>query len=170
MRRYVVRRMTQPGTIGEGLVFAPISIRDAKAFVREHHRHNPTVTGARTAIALELNGQLVGVGLLGNPKARGLASDRFCAEAVRVCTSSSAPKGAAGKINARLKRIWQLHGGVRWVTYNREDESGASMRGAGLSPVANVRGRQWGCESRPRAANEVVNKTRWETLLDRIPA
>lgn len=162
--------MTQGKAAGGGLRFVPISIADAKAFVRQHHRHNPACTGARTAIALECDGALVGVGLLGNPKARKLAEDRFCAEAVRVCTSTDAPKGSSGKINARLKRIWQLHGGIRWVSYNRADESGASMRGAGLEPVAKVKGRQWSCASRPRAANDVADKVRWEAALSRIPA
>ena len=162
--------MTQGKAAGGGLRFVPLTVRAASDFVREHHRHNPVVVGARSAIGLELDGLLVGVGLIGNPKARALAADRFCAEAVRVCTSPAAPKGSSGKINARLKRIWQLHGGVRWVTYNRADESGASMRGAGLRPVAKVRGRQWSCASRPRAENDVCDKTRWEAELSAIPA
>ena len=154
-----------------GLVFVPISIRAAKAFVREHHRHNPAVAGAKTAIGLAFNGELVGVGMLGRPKARVLAEDPLCAEAVRVCVSAAAPKGSSGKINARLKRIWQLHGGVRYISYNRSDESGASMRGAGLKPVAEVKGRQWDCPSRPRAHNDdVVDKVRWEAELSAVPA
>lgn len=152
------------------LSIVPISIRDAKRFVRQHHRHNPAVVGARIAIGLEFDGKLVGVGMLGNPKSRILAEDRLCAEAVRVCTSAEAPKGAESKLNARLKRIWQLCGGVRYVTYNREDESGASMRGAGLRAVAKVKGRQWDCPSRPRLAIEPVDKCRWEAQLDRVPA
>ncbi|WP_369596454.1 XF1762 family protein [Novosphingobium aromaticivorans] len=149
----------------------PISIRSAKAFVREHHRHNPSVAGARTAIGLELDGRLVGVGLLGNPKARELAADRTCAEAVRVCVSHEAPKGASSKINSRLKRIWQLHGGRRFITYNRADESGASMRGAGLTPTSVVKGRQWNCQSRPRTVvQDVVDKVRWEQALSEVPA
>lgn len=152
------------------LRIVPISIRAAKAFVRDHHRHNPAVAGARTAIGLELDGVLVGVGLLGNPKARGLAEDRLCAEAVRVCVAAGAPKGSCSKISARLKRIWQLHGGVRFVSYNRTDESGASMRGAGMEPVAEVKGRQWSCPSRPRAENDASDKVRWEQSLGLVPA
>lgn len=151
------------------LSFAPISIRSAKAFVREHHRHNKSVTAARLAIALELDGRVVGVGLLGNPKARELAKDRFCAEAIRVCVLPHAPKGASSKIIARLKRLWQLQGGVRFVTYTRASESGASLRGAGLSPIATVRGRQWDTPSRPRGDNEVVNKVRWELQCSPVP-
>jgi hypothetical protein len=153
------------------LTIVPISIRDAKAFVRAHHRHAPVVVGARLAIGLEHDGVLVGVGMLGRPVARGLDADRLCGEAVRVCVITDAPKGASSKIIARLKRIWQLMGGARFVSYNREDESGASMRGAGLTPTASVLGRQWSCTSRPRAfAPEVIDKTRWEQSLERIPA
>lgn len=152
------------------LAFAPISIRADKAFVREHHRHNKALTGAKLAIALELDGRVIGVGLLGNPKARKLAEDRFCAEAVRVCVLPGAPKGACSKIVARLKRLWQLQGGIRFVTYNRADESGASMRGAAMMPIAAVKGRQWSTRSRPRSANEVIDKVRWEQQLAPIPA
>ena len=56
------------------------------------------------------------------------------------------------------------------VTRWRADESGASMRGAGLTPMAKVPGRQWSCKSRARAlAPDVVDKTRWEQSLERIP-
>lgn len=150
--------------------FVPISIRDAKAFVRAHHRHNPAVTGAKLAIGLEYEGKLIGVGMLGRPKARELAKDKRRAEAVRVCVARGAPKGSCSKINARLKRIWQLMGGVHFVTYNRADESGASLRGAGLKPTKLVKGRQWDTPSRPRQLVECVDKIRWDEKLEPVPA
>lgn len=151
----------------------PISIRKAKAFVREHHRHAPAVTGAKLAIGLEHNGRLVGVGMLGNPKARGLASDRFTAEATRVCTSQDAPKGAVSKLNSRLKRLWQLQGGIFFKSYTLAGESGASLRGAGAVIDKRVKGRRWNCASRPRADVEapLVDKVRWDFgRMSEIPA
>lgn len=153
-----------------GLAIVPISIRQAKAFVRAHHRHNPGIAGAKLAIGLELDGILVGVGMLGRPISRELAKDRLCGEALRVCVLASAPKGSASKINARLKRLWQLQGGVRFITYNRDDESGASLRGSGLRRVASVKGRQWACASRPRAPSDAVDRGRWEQTLEAVPA
>lgn len=155
------------------LRIVPMSIRVAKLFVREHHRHAPSVTGAKVAIGLECDGVLVGVGLLGVPKARMLAADRFCAEAVRVCVSPAAPKGSVSKINSRLKRIWQLCGGVTFKTYTLADESGASLRGAGAVVDRHVPAASWSRADRLRSVRPVesIAKQRWDFgELERIPA
>lgn len=151
----------------------PISIRQAKLFVREHHRHAPAVTGAKLAIGLETDGRLIGVAMLGMPKARGLAADRFTAEATRVCVLPDAPKGAVSKLNSRLKRLWQLQGGIWFKSYTLAAESGASLRGSGAVQDRKVKGRRWNCPSRPRndASATTVDKVRWDFgQLAEIPA
>jgi hypothetical protein len=151
----------------------PCSIREAKGFVREHHRHAPACTGAVLAIGLEHAGELVGVGLLGRPKARVLAADRFTAEAVRVCVRQGAPKGSVSKLNSRLKRIWQLQGGVWFKTYTLAHESGASLRGAGAQVDREIKRRSWSCDARPRQARAIEehDKLRWDFgLLPEVPA
>ena len=153
--------------------FVPISIREAKSFVRTHHRHAPAVTGAKIAIGLEFGDQLIGVGLLGVPKARGLARDRFTAEATRVCVCDGAPKGATSKINSRLKRLWQIQGGIWFKSYTLASESGASLRGAGATVDRHVKARSWNCGSRPRERRslEAADKVRWDFgRLPEIPA
>ena len=151
--------------------FVPISIRQAKLFVRQHHRHAPVVTGAKLAVGLGHDGQLIGVGMLGLPKARGLAADRFTAEATRVCVMEGAPKGAVSKLNSRLKRLWQLQGGVYFKSYTLTSESGDSLRGAGACVDAHVKGRQWNCQSRPREARPVLDRLRWDFgKLPEVPA
>lgn len=116
------------------------------------------------AIGLECDGVLIGVGLLGRPKARGLAADRFTAEATRVCVADGAPKGAVSKINSRLKRLWQLQGGIWFKTYTLASESGASLRGAGAQIDREVKRRKWSCASRPRADRPIEgeDKLRWD--------
>lgn len=142
----------------------PMSIKGAKRFVREHHRHAPAVTGAVLAIGLESDGVLIGVGMLGRPKARGLAADRFTAEATRVCVVDGAPKGSVSKLNSRLKRIWQLQGGIWFKTYTLRSESGASLRGAGARVDREIKRRSWNTPSRPRGAREIEgeDKLRWD--------
>jgi hypothetical protein len=55
------------------LVQVPLSIKAADLFVRHHHRHSQPVRGkARWAIGVERDGFLVGVAIVGNPKARHL--------------------------------------------------------------------------------------------------
>jgi hypothetical protein len=60
----------------------PISIKDANLFVTNFHRHNKPVRGAKFAIGVSYDDQLVGVGILGRPVARKL-DDGFTAEVVR---------------------------------------------------------------------------------------
>lgn len=151
----------------------PCTIREAKHFVREHHRHARPPTGAVLAIGLEYDGQLIGVGMLGRPTSRHLDADRFTAEATRVCVIEGAPKGASSKLASRLKRIWQLQGGIWFKTYNLVEESGASLRGAGAQIDREVKRRRWSCPSRPREPNDLEgqNKLRWDFgQLDEVPA
>lgn len=151
----------------------PISIRQAKCFVRDHHRHAPAVTGAKLAIGLEHDGELIGVGMLGQPKARGLAADRFTAEATRVCVKPGAPKGATSKLNSRLKRLWQLQGGIWFKSYTLVSESGASLRAVGAQVDREVKRRSWSTPSRPREARDIEgeDKLRWDFgELAEVPA
>ena len=69
----------------------PISIKDANLFVTNFHRHNKPVRGAKFAIGVSYDDQLVGVGILGRPVARKL-DDGFTAEVVRSCVHPDAPK------------------------------------------------------------------------------
>jgi len=151
----------------------PCTIREAKKFVREHHRHAPRVTGAILAIGLEHEHQMIGVGLLGRPSSRMLDADRFTAEAIRVCVRDGAPKGAGSKLTSRLKRIWQLQGGIWFKTYTLASESGDSLRGAGAQIDREIKRRKWSCASRPRADREIEghDKFRWDFgQLGVIPA
>lgn len=151
----------------------PCTIRQAKRFVRAHHRHAPACTGAVLAIGLEHDGELIGVGMLGRPKSRALDADRFTAEATRVCVREGAPKGSVSKLNSRLKRLWQLQGGIWFKSYTLASESGDSLRTVGAQVDREIRRRRWTCASRPRDARAVESqdKLRWELgPLGEVPA
>lgn len=64
----------------------PIPIRDAKRFVGVEHRHLPAPTAARWCLAAYVGAQLVGVAMVGNPKARMSATDPRRQEVVRLAT------------------------------------------------------------------------------------
>ena len=48
----------------------PVSLRDANAFIGAHHRHNLPVRGWLLGTSVEVDGERVGVGILGRPVGR----------------------------------------------------------------------------------------------------
>lgn len=151
----------------------PLTLRQANDFVEAHHRHSARTSndGGKFAIGIESGGAIVGVAIVGRPVAR-LLQKPGTAEILRLCASAEAPPHAYSRLYGRAKRIWQLMGGDRVVTYTLERESGASLRGAGFVVEQAVRGRAWDTPSRRRAARPVEehDKIRWGTALAEVPA
>ena len=50
----------------------PISLKNANAFVAEHHRHHKPVVGHKFSIGCAQEGRLVGVAIVGRPVSRHL--------------------------------------------------------------------------------------------------
>lgn len=149
----------------------PLTLRAANDFVEVHHRHSSRTSndGGKFAIGLELDGKLVGVAIVGRPIAR-LLQEPGTAELLRCCVGPGAPEGAGKKLNARCKRVWQLMGGTRLVTYTLARESGGSLSGAGFVREASVPGRQWNGSKRGGRAIAGEPKTRWASDLSVVPA
>ena len=111
------------------LTIIPITIKRAKSFVGEHHRHHKPPTGAKFALGVtDDEGELRGVVTVGRPVARTY-DDGLTAEVNRAATdgcpnANSALYGAAW-------RVCQAMGYRKIITYTEEGESGASLRGAG---------------------------------------
>lgn len=150
----------------------PLTLRLANDFVEAHHRHSARTSndGGKYAIGLEHDGQLVGVAIVGRPIARML-QEPGTAELLRLCTSPQAPRNAGSKLYARARRIWQLMGGTKLVTYTLKTESGASLRGAGVeAPTADVKVQQWDRPSRhrPKTAIADMPKQRWSETLEPV--
>jgi len=144
---------------------APISIREANAWVSLNHRHNARVGSSLWAIAADHQGRRYEVAIVGRPVARALC-DGFTVEVRRVCVADDAPKGACSFLYSACRRIAWTMGYRRVLTYTLESESGASLRGAGWSPTMASRPHQWRRSEpgRQRAEQEVCGqqKIRWE--------
>ena len=54
------------------MLLVPISLKDANAFVAEHHRHHRPVVGHKFSIGCAQDGKLVGVAIIGRPVSRYL--------------------------------------------------------------------------------------------------
>jgi len=141
----------------------PITQKTANDFVAQHHRHNKPVVGARFAIGLMHDAELVGVAIVGRPVARAL-DDGLTAEVTRCCVHMDAPKGSCSKLYAACQKAWFSMGGKRMVTYTLDSESGASLRGAGWKQAARVRPSGWDRKDRKRNDQAIYHqgKLRWE--------
>lgn len=124
------------------MIPAPITLKEANAFVAEFHRHAEPVRGSRFQLCvMETDcGPIVGVVIVGRPVARAL-QDGWTSEINRLCVRPGAPKGACSFLYGRAWRVWQQMGGRRMLTYTLADETGASLRGAGWKVIGENRGR-----------------------------
>jgi hypothetical protein len=130
------------------LILRPITLREANAFVAEHHSHHSPARGCKFAIACVDAGRLCGVVIVERPKARML-DDGTTLELSRVCTDRTSH--VASKLIAAATRAAFAMGARRVVSYVLEDEAGVSYRAAGWTLAEErVGGGSWSRETRPR--------------------
>jgi hypothetical protein len=147
------------------LSLLPITLAEAREFVRNFHRHNKPPVGHVFSLAASDGERMVGVAICGRPVAR-LLQDGQTLEVLRCCVVDDAPKGCCSFLYARCWRAAAALGWARLVTYTLQTESGASLRGAGWRCVGAMPGRTgdaW--TNRPgRDWQEVTgqSKFRWE--------
>jgi len=143
------------------LSIVPISIQDAREFVARHHRHHrPPLSGLFAVACADLGGGIVGVAIVGRPVAREL-QDGFTAEVTRLATDGA--RNACSMLYGAAWRAAKALGYRRLVTYVLASEPGTSLRAAGWSLVAEVRGRSWNTAGRPRIdRSPLQDKLRFE--------
>jgi hypothetical protein len=126
----------------------PVTRDEARAFVRQHHRHHTWPVGFLWLHGLQDgDGSLVGVSVVGRPVARGL-DDGLTMEVTRLCTDSE--PNACSALYGASRRAAIAKGYRRGLTYILASEDGASLRAAGWAHLWTVKGRSWDTPSRPR--------------------
>src|SRR5690242_8265760 len=120
---------------GHKLALRPVTLREAAAYVTEHHRHSVAPRGHKFSIGLERDGELIGVAMVGRPIARH-SDDGYTAEVLRVCTDGT--RNACSLLYGACRRAAVAMGYRRVITYTREDESGASLKASGFTPTRIV--------------------------------
>lgn len=143
------------------MIFRPITMREANAFIQDHHRHSKPVRGCKFVLGLEKERQLIGVGVVGRPVSR-MADDGLSAEITRVCIKEGNPT-ACSKMYARLTRLCYLMGFKRVFTYTLQKESQSSMKALGAVLIGEVEAKEWTRKSRPRDSQPVYQepKLKW---------
>ena len=146
------------------LVVRPIAMKDARTYIREHHRHNKEPRGGKWCLSVYDGDRLCGVSVSGRPVARALDDGRTL-EITRVCTDGT--KNACSILYGTNVRIAREMGYTRVVTYTLASEPGISLRAAGFQNCGSAGGGTWNCPTRPRDENRTPHekKIRWEKNL-----
>ena len=116
------------------LEIRPCSFRQAKEYVKNHHRHNHPPVGHKFSIVCYDDDRLCGVCMVGRPVSRAL-DDGTTAEVNRCCTDGT--KNACSILYGAACRAAKAMGYKRIYTYTREDEPGTSLKAS-----------NWKCEGR----------------------
>jgi hypothetical protein len=122
------------------LSLIPVSLKDANAFVKNHHRHHKPTTGHKFSIGCECDGQLVGVVIAGRPVSRYLDDGRTL-EVNRLCTTGE--RNACSILYAAAARAAKAMGYRKIITYTLDTEPGTSLRAAGWVCMGRAGGKRW---------------------------
>ncbi len=149
------------------MLAVPITLREAMAFVAEHHRHHRPPRGGVFAIGctgVDLNGDaltpLSGVAIVGRPLAR-MTQNGWTAEVTRVATDGT--KNACSFLYGACWRAAKAMGYTRLVTYTLPEEGGTSLRAAGWKCLGETGGGLWTRKARPRVDEQnTQRKLAWE--------
>ena len=142
--------------------FQPISLKLANEFVLANHRHNKPVTGHKFSIGLFDDDKLIGVAICGRPVAR-MADDGLTLEILRVCTDGT--RNANSMLYGRVKKIAQVMGYKKVLTYTLAEESGASLRAVGAQKDGLVKPQEWSRKKRERNSQDVYKKEKIRWIL-----
>ena len=125
----------------------PINFDEAQEFVRKFHRHHKPSIGHKYSIAAAIDGNIVGVVIVGRPVARRL-DNGFTLEVTRLCTTVE--KNVCSFLYAAAWRVAKNLGYRRLITYILKLEPGTSLAAAGWKALYETPGKSWSVPSRPR--------------------
>lgn len=149
------------------LKVVPLELREANAFIEEHHRHHRKVQGHRFSIGvIDDEGELRGCATIGRPTS-GL-DPKAVLEVTRLCTDGS--PNACSMLYSAAARAGKALGYRVIQTYIYKTETGASLKASGWHYVrdAHPSGRhRKRTDGQSRDTTHVeVPKTLWRRVLN----
>lgn len=142
------------------LEVCPVSLKEANAFVEQHHRHHKPVVGHKFSVGCTDGENIVGVAIVGRPVARYL-DDGWTLEVNRLCTDGT--RNACSMLYAAAWRAARAMGYRKIITYILDTEPGTSLRAAGWKCVGKTGGLRWTGKRRPEVdLCPAQMKLRWE--------
>lgn len=147
------------------LQLQPIDQDEAFAFVDKHHRHHKAPRGWKFGIAVNDGEKVVGVVIVGRPVSRIIQQrEPFTCEVTRCCTDGT--PHVASKLYAAAWRAAKAMGYTRLITYTLIEESGVSLKAAGLRELYTSKGGTWNNNVRHRVDKHPTGqKTLWELTV-----
>ncbi len=170
---FEVRALRGPGpgtgcAIDFGLDLVPVTLTEAKDFVRAHHRHNPPPVSWRFGFGVRNGAELIGVAMVGRPVAR-MIDGKTTVEVNRVCVAADPPElaeHACSMLYGAAAREAKRRGFAKIITYTLETEPGTSLKAAGWTPEAKTKGGTWNRPGRARTDKAPIGrKVRWARRL-----
>ena len=141
-----------------------VKLDEANAFVARHHRHHKPVVGHLFSLGAVLNGELVGVAIVGRPVAR-MRDDGVTAEVTRLCTDGT--RNACSFLYGAAARAAFALGFQRIGTYILASEGGTTLKAAGWRMIGETKGGSWSRQSRERTDKHPTEpKLLFETAFD----
>ena len=137
------------------LEIVPIKQSEAKAFIKQIHRHHKPPVGSIFQIACAKDNKIVGVIMVGRPVSRNL-DNGWCLEVNRLATDGT--KNACSILYSAAWRVAKNLGYKRLITYILEDENGASLRASNWLEIGARGGGSWNVKSRPRVDEHPLQK------------
>jgi len=142
------------------LVITPITQKEAKAYIKTTHRHHAPPVGSIFQLAVALDGEIVGVAMVGRPVSRHI-QDGYTVEVNRVATNGT--PNACSKLYRAAWRVARELGYRRLITYTLPEEGGGSLRGANMVCLGTRGGGSWSSKNRPRVDTHPTQaKLLWE--------
>jgi hypothetical protein len=137
-----------------------MTLRAARQYVDEHHRHHKAPQGGLFAVGASVDGRIIGCAIVGKPVAR-MSNDGLTVEITRLCTDGT--RNACSFLYRVCVRVATSMGYSRVLTYTLATEDGSSLRGAGFKLVSKTSGGSWSRASRARTdKHPLQEKFRWE--------
>ncbi len=125
----------------------PIEFSEACVFVKKYHRHHKPPQGHKFSIAVEHDGVICGVCIVGRPVARMLQNG-WTLEVTRLCTDGT--KNACSMLYSSAWRAARAMGYRRLITYILASENGSSLRASNWKEIGKCGGGTWNRRNRPR--------------------
>jgi len=136
----------------------PITLKEAKDFVNDFHRHHKAPQGGLFAIGLNEGGVVIGVAIVGRPVARMLQNG-YTAEVTRLCVKDGF-YNACSMLYSACWRAARAMGYKRLITYILKSETGDSLKAAGFEQkiIGEVGGGTWNRKDRPRVDTHPIEQ------------
>jgi hypothetical protein len=146
--------------VSQRLEISPVTLREARAYCGQFHRHHAAPQGGLFAIACTDGIDIKGIVIVGRPVSRML-QDGYTAEVTRLATGGV--KNGCSMLYAAAWRAARAMGYRRLITYILASETGTSLRAAGWKLIGQTKAESWHRDSRPRVdKSPLQSKMRWE--------